>query len=86
MESIAFFRIFWDIFALKKFSFSTVLNSEVRKGADIVLACDGAYSAMRKSLQNKIPLFDLEQKYIEHGYLEFCMFPTADNDVSKLAQ
>lgn len=51
--------------------------------ADLILACDGAYSAVRRSLMT-IPRyvffpnfqkilfyrFDFSQEYIEHGYVE----------------
>lgn len=47
--------------------------------ADIILGCDGAYSAVRRHMI-KLLFLDYSQKYIEHGYLELCIPPTADND------
>ncbi|CAI2353930.1 unnamed protein product [Caenorhabditis sp. 36 PRJEB53466] len=44
-------------------------HPEVRVEADLILACDGAYSAVRRSLMT-IPRFDFSQEYIEHGYVE----------------
>ncbi|KAJ8946400.1 hypothetical protein NQ318_011808 [Aromia moschata] len=40
--------------------------------ADLIIGADGAFSALRKSLQN-VPLFDYSQSYIEQGYLELCI-------------
>lgn len=44
-------------------------NAEFIVEADLILACDGAYSAVRRSLMS-IPRFDFSQEYIEHGYVE----------------
>lgn len=51
----------------------------VDKQADIILGCDGAYSAIRRHLI-KLLLLDYSQKYIEHGYLELCIPPTESGD------
>ncbi|CAD5231926.1 unnamed protein product [Bursaphelenchus xylophilus] len=44
---------------------------------DVVLACDGAYSAVRRSLM-AYPRFDFSQEYIEHGYVELNILPKND--------
>ncbi|CAL2044731.1 unnamed protein product [Caenorhabditis brenneri] len=44
-------------------------HGEIHVEADLILACDGAYSAVRRSLMT-IPRFDFSQDYIEHGYVE----------------
>ncbi|KAI6225197.1 Kynurenine 3-monooxygenase [Aphelenchoides fujianensis] len=41
---------------------------------DLILACDGAYSAVRRSLM-AFPRFDFSQEYIEHGYVELNIGP-----------
>uniref|UniRef100_A0A7E4VIH6 Kynurenine 3-monooxygenase n=1 Tax=Panagrellus redivivus TaxID=6233 RepID=A0A7E4VIH6_PANRE len=41
---------------------------------DLILACDGAYSAVRRSLM-ATPLFDFSQEYIAHGYVELNILP-----------
>lgn len=44
--------------------------------AHVVIGCDGAYSAIRRAM-TKMLLLDYSQKYIEHGYLELVIPPTA---------
>lgn len=41
---------------------------------DLLLACDGAFSAVRRSLM-AYPRFDFAQEYIEHGYVELNILP-----------
>ncbi|XP_068081330.1 kynurenine 3-monooxygenase [Anabrus simplex] len=45
--------------------------------ADLVIGADGAYSSLRRQFLKK-PMFNYSQTYIEHGYLELCIPPTAD--------
>ncbi|GMT09505.1 hypothetical protein PFISCL1PPCAC_802, partial [Pristionchus fissidentatus] len=47
---------------------------EVIVEGDLIVASDGAYSAVRRSLMTQ-PRFDYQQEYIEHGYIEFSMLP-----------
>lgn len=47
--------------------------------ADVVLGCDGAYSAIRQKMF-KLLLLNYSQKYIQHGYLELCIPPTSQGD------
>lgn len=47
------------------------------KQADLIVGCDGAYSAVRKEVIKR-PGYDFSQTYIEHGYLELCIPPTKD--------
>lgn len=49
------------------------------KQADLVVGCDGAYSAVRKEVIKR-PGYDFSQTYIEHGYLELCIPPTKDGE------
>lgn len=55
----------------------TNTKEHVEVTADLVIGADGAFSAVRKAMM-KQPLFDYNQKYIEHGYLELCI-PPGDN-------
>lgn len=48
----------------------------VRRG-DLIIAADGAYSAIRRSLMTT-PRFDYSQEYIEHGYIELSIMPKND--------
>ncbi|XGW03517.1 hypothetical protein V3C99_015027 [Haemonchus contortus] len=55
-------------------SASSAKGADIVVKADLVIACDGAYSAVRKSLANQ-PRFDYSQEYIGHGYLELNILP-----------
>ncbi|KAG4067638.1 hypothetical protein HA402_005410 [Bradysia odoriphaga] len=50
----------------------------VQVNADLVVGCDGAYSAVRKHMLQQHG-FDYSQTYIEHGYIELCI-PSKDNE------
>lgn len=47
--------------------------------ADLVIGCDGAYSAIRRHMLQQHG-FDYSQTYIEHGYIELCI-PSNNNEV-----
>ncbi|KAH7699152.1 Protein KMO-1, partial [Aphelenchoides avenae] len=49
-------------------------GDSVQVEADLILACDGAFSAVRRSLM-AYPLFQFSQEYIEHGYVELNILP-----------
>ena len=51
---------------------------------DLMIGCDGAFSALRKQFMKK-PHFNYNQFYIPHGYLELEMPPTQDGNVSLTA-
>jgi len=42
--------------------------------ADLVIGCDGAFSAVRKEMMKR-PRFNYSQEYIPHAYMELCMPP-----------
>jgi len=44
--------------------------------ADVLIGCDGAYSAVRKKMLKR-PHFNYNQTYIPHGYMELCI-PATD--------
>lgn len=48
--------------------------AERKVSGDLILACDGAYSAIRKSLVST-SRFNYSQEYIEHGYIELNILP-----------
>lgn len=50
--------------------------------ADLVVGCDGAFSAVRREMLKK-PGFNYSQTYIEHGYLELCIPPDDAGNVKK---
>lgn len=45
--------------------------------ADLVIGSDGAFSAVRRTMQH-LDRFNYSQQYIEHGYKELCIPPTAE--------
>ncbi|CEF68804.1 Kynurenine 3-monooxygenase [Strongyloides ratti] len=45
---------------------------------DLIIACDGAHSAVRRSLM-ALPHFNYSQEYIEHGYVELNILPKNDD-------
>lgn len=54
-------------------------NKAVKVYADLIIGADGAYSSTRKELMRKIR-FNYCQEYIEHGYMELNVPPTADDE------
>ena len=46
---------------------------------DLVIGCDGAYSAVRREMMRK-PRFNYSQEYIPHAYMELSVPPTPDGD------
>merc|ERR1711992_473200 len=49
-------------------------NKLVTVKPDLVIGCDGAFSAVRKEMMRK-PRFNYSQTYIPHAYMELCMPP-----------
>ena len=55
-------------------------GESVTKNADLVIGCDGAYSAVRSHMM-KMTRIDYSQEYVPHGYIELRIPPTDDNKV-----
>jgi kynurenine 3-monooxygenase len=51
------------------------------RSADLIVGADGAFSTVRRHFM-KSPMFNFSQTYIEHGYVELCMPPGEDGEVS----
>jgi kynurenine 3-monooxygenase len=51
--------------------------------ADLIVGADGAFSTVRRHFM-KQPMFNFSQTYVEHGYVELCMPPGQDGEVSFL--
>ncbi len=51
-----------------------------RVSSDLIFATDGAYSAGRLQLQTSTDRFEYSQHYLDHGYKEFSIPPTAAGD------
>jgi kynurenine 3-monooxygenase len=45
---------------------------------DAVIGVDGAFSAVRQSMQKRIPNFQYDESYLAHGYKELTIPPAAD--------
>jgi kynurenine 3-monooxygenase len=54
-------------------------DGAVTEDAGVVLACDGAYSAARRTIEGVEP-FTCTQDFLEHGYKELTIPPTAGGD------
>jgi kynurenine 3-monooxygenase len=50
----------------------------VRARGDAVIGVDGAFSAVRQSMQKKIPGFTYDESYLAHGYKELSISPRTD--------
>lgn len=70
---------------MKHFPFSTISGEKEEAKTDLILGCDGAYSAVRREMLKK-PGINFSQTFIEHGYLELCIPPARDGDVSESPQ
>lgn len=52
---------------------NTKTGAKTEVKADVVFACDGAFSAVRYNAMQKLPRFDYSQKYVEDGYREILL-------------
>jgi kynurenine 3-monooxygenase len=59
-----------------------LLNTEndqmITAAGDAVIGVDGAFSAVRQSMQKTIPGFQYDESYLAHGYKELTIPPAAD--------
>ena len=53
-------------------------NRTVTATADAVVGVDGAFSAVRKSMQRQIANFQYDESYLAHGYKELTIPPATD--------
>jgi kynurenine 3-monooxygenase len=56
----------------------TVTNTTTAVRADAVIGVDGAFSAVRQSMQRKLEEFEYEESYLPHGYKELTIPPAPD--------
>ena len=54
------------------------VNGPVTTQGDAIIGVDGAFSAVRKSMQIKINNFHYDESYLAHGYKELTIPPDAD--------
>src|SRR5437899_4452091 len=50
----------------------------IRTRGDAIIGVDGAFSAVRQSMQEKITDFEYDESYLAHGYKELTIPPAAD--------
>jgi kynurenine 3-monooxygenase len=56
-----------------------ISNHQIIKArADAVIGVDGAFSAVRRSMQRRLDRFDYSQSYLAHGYKELTIPPAPD--------
>lgn len=60
-------------------TFQKLDGTTVIENPDIIIGCDGAFSAVRREMLKR-KNFDYEQKYISHAYMELCMPPSSTGD------
>ena len=53
-------------------------NPQVTAHGDAVIGVDGAFSAVRQSMQKKLEKFEYDESYLAHGYKELTIPPAAD--------
>src|SRR5215469_14752603 len=53
-------------------------NGGLTAQGDAVIGVDGAFSAVRKSMQSEIAGFQYDESYLAHGYKELTIPPTPD--------
>jgi kynurenine 3-monooxygenase len=53
-------------------------NRIIEAHADAVIGVDGAFSAVRQSMQRKIDNFEYDESYLAHGYKELTIPPAVD--------
>ena len=53
-------------------------NAAITAHGDAVIGVDGAFSAVRKSMQNAIAKFQYDESYLAHGYKELTIPPGPD--------
>ncbi|XP_037897101.1 kynurenine 3-monooxygenase isoform X2 [Glossina fuscipes] len=58
--------------------FKRPFQEDAEAKADLIVGCDGAFSAVRQQMIKKYG-FNFSQEYIEHGYLELCI-PAKNNE------
>jgi kynurenine 3-monooxygenase len=57
---------------------NTETNQVIQSSGDAVIGVDGAFSAVRQSLQKKLDRFEYDESYLAHGYKELTIPPATD--------
>src|SRR5438552_2446521 len=64
-----------DIDSATAHLFDTLTNQPLSGSADSIIGVDGAFSAVRQSIQLKIDNFQYDESYLAHGYKELTIPP-----------
>jgi len=64
-----------DIDSATAHLFDTLTNQPLSASADSIIGVDGAFSAVRQSMQLKIGNFQYDESYLAHGYKELTIPP-----------
>ena len=64
-----------DIDSATAHLFDTLTNQPLSGSADSIIGVDGAFSAVRQSMQLKIDNFQYDESYLAHGYKELTIPP-----------
>src|SRR5438270_1851094 len=64
-----------DIDSATAHLFDTLTNQPLSASADSIIGVDGAFSAVRQSMQRKIDNFQYDESYLAHGYKELSIPP-----------
>lgn len=54
------------------------ISQRVTASGDAIIGVDGAFSAVRQSMQRQLPQFQYDESYLPHGYKELTIPPAAD--------
>jgi len=57
---------------------NTSTNQPLESSGDTVIGVDGAFSAVRQSMQKKLENFEYDESYLAHGYKELTIPPGPD--------
>jgi kynurenine 3-monooxygenase len=57
---------------------NTDTNQTITASGDAIIGVDGAFSAVRRSMQRKLERFEYSQTYLPHGYKELTIPPAPD--------
>ncbi len=57
---------------------NTSTNQPLNSSGDAIIGVDGAFSAVRQSMQRKIDKFHYDESYLAHGYKELTIPPAPD--------
>ena len=67
-----------DLDAAAAHLLSTETNQVIAARGDAVIGVDGAFSAVRQSMQRKLDRFEYDESYLAHGYKELTIPPAPD--------